>query len=139
MTRVSNPSAELSLSLASLWTEYSGTRPSDAHTEIRGNVVTCTLVDAVANFNQTMIAPQIHETVAGVGKLTEAAYKHEAVAAVVKVTGQRVASFISSHDRETDVATERFTLEPSLARGAPRASRAASGPEPPPRRAGTSA
>jgi uncharacterized protein YbcI len=137
MTQLSNPSAELSLSLASLWTEYSGTRPSDAHTEIRGNVVTCTLVDAVANFNQTMIAPQIHDTVAGVGKLTESAYKHEAVAAVVRVTGQRVASFISSHDRETDVATERFTLEPSLARGAPpRASRAASGPEPPARRAG---
>jgi hypothetical protein len=35
------------------------------------------------------------------------------------VTRQRVASFVSSHDRDTDVATEVFTLEPSLRRGAP--------------------
>jgi hypothetical protein len=55
----------------------------------------------------------------GVGKLTPAAYKREAVAAVVRVTRQRVASFVSSHDRETDIATEVFTLEPSLSRGAP--------------------
>jgi hypothetical protein len=37
----------------------------------------------------------------------------------VKLTRQRVASFVSSHDRDTDVATEVFTLEPSLSRGAP--------------------
>jgi hypothetical protein len=36
-----------------------------------------------------------------------------------EVTRQRVASFVSSHDRDTDVATEVFTLEPSLRRGAP--------------------
>lgn len=46
-------------------------------------------------------------------------HKREAVAAVVRVTRQRVVSFASSHDRDTDVATEIFTLEPSLRQGAP--------------------
>jgi hypothetical protein len=92
-------SAELTKSLTSLRTRYGDKPPIDGRTEIRGNVVTC--------------------TVSGVGKLTPAAYKREAVAAVVRLTRQRVASVASSHDRGTDVATEVFTLEPSLSRGAP--------------------
>jgi hypothetical protein len=140
--------AELTEALVSLWTRYAGKRPTDARTEIRGNVVTCVLVDAVAAYNRSMIAPRTRDTVAGVGKQTAAAYKQkpaaaykrEAVAAVVRLTRQRVASFVSSHDRDTDVATEVFTLEPSLSRGAPRADRrppGASGLPPPPVRAGT--
>jgi uncharacterized protein YbcI len=115
--------AELTRSLVSLWTQYAGKRPTNARTDVRGNVVTCVLADAVGDFNQSMVAPQTGDTVRGVGKLTRAAYKREAVAAVVRVTRQRVASFVSSHDRDTDVATEVFTLEPSLTRGAPRAER----------------
>ena len=138
MTLYPTLSAELTESLASLWTQYAGKRPSDGRTEIRGNVVTCALADAVGDFNQSMIAPQEGDTVRGVGKLTPAAYKRDAVAAVVRVTRQRVASFLSSHDRDTDVATEIFTLEPSLSRGRPPAERRLGQVLlPPPRRAGT--
>lgn len=111
---------EITKSLVSLWTHYAGKAPTRAQTEIRGNVVTCVLVDAVGDFNKSMIAPQTADTVRGEGKLTAAAYKRDAVTAVVRATRQRVESFLSSHDRATDVATEVFTLEPSLTRGAPR-------------------
>lgn len=111
--------AEITTSLVSLWTRYAGTAPTTARTEIRGNVVTCMLVDAVGDYNRSMGGSQTRDAVAGIGKLTPAAYKREAVAAVVRVTRQRVVSFVSSHDRDTDVATEVFTLEPSLGRGAP--------------------
>jgi uncharacterized protein YbcI len=111
--------AEITRSIASLWTQYAGTPPTNARTEIRGNVVTCVLVDAVADYNRSLTAPQARDTVQGEGKLTHAAYKRDAVAAVVGVTRQRVTRFLSSHDRDTDVATEVFTLEPSLKRGAP--------------------
>jgi uncharacterized protein YbcI len=139
MTRPSNRSTELTRSLTSLWTEYSGECPGDAHTEIRGDVVTCTLVNAVGPFEHNMIAPQDHDTVRGIGKLTPAAYRQEAVAAVVRVMRQRVASFVSSHDRDTDVATEVFTLEPAHSRGAPPEDIPAASLSPPPaRRAGLS-
>ena len=102
-------SADLTKSFVSLWTQYAGKPPTDARTEIRGNVVTCVLADGVGDFNRSMIASQAHDTVGGVGELTAAAYKRDAVAAVVRATRQRVASFVSSHDRDTDVATEVFT------------------------------
>jgi uncharacterized protein YbcI len=111
--------AELTEALVSLWTQYAGKPPSRARTEIRGNVVTCVLVDAVGDYDRSMIGRQAGDTVRGVGKLTAAAYKRDAVEAVVRLTRQRVSSFVSSHDRDTDVATEVFTLEPSFNRGAP--------------------
>ncbi len=113
-------SARIGGALGSLWSEYAEDRPSEVRTEIRGNVVTCRLIDAVGVFNRSMIGPQTHDTVRGVGKLTPADYKRDAVAAVVRLTRQRVTSFVSSHDRDTDVATEIFTLEPSLQKGRPR-------------------
>ena len=126
-------SAELTQSFVSLWTQYAGKPPTDARTEIRGNVVTCVLADGVGDFNRSMLASQAHDTVDGVGELTAAAYKRDAVAAVVRATRQRVASFVSSHDRDTDVATEIFTLEPSFGRGAPRFGRGAPRAESDPR------
>jgi uncharacterized protein YbcI len=115
--------AQIAEALASLWTKYAGKRPRSARVDVRGNVVTCTLVDAVADFERSVIPPQSHDPVRGVGKLTHEGYRREAVAAIVRLTRQRVLSFMSSHDWETDVATEIFTLEPSLSRGAPRAER----------------
>ena len=134
MTHFPRLSADVSKSLTSLWTRYAGTAPTGARTEIRGNVLTCVLADGVGDFNRAMIAPQTHDTGRGVGRLTATTYKREAVAAVTKLTRQRVASFVSSHDRDTNVATEVFTLEPSFGRGSPRVPRrSASGSLPPPR------
>lgn len=110
--------AEITKALRSLWTRYAGAPPARARTEIRGNVVTCVLVDAVDDFNRSMIAPDPHDPIRS-DRLTPARYKSEAIAAVVKLTRQRVTSLLSSHDVDTDVATEVFTLEPSLGRGAP--------------------
>jgi uncharacterized protein YbcI len=120
MTALPTLSTELTESLSSIWTRYAGRRPINGRTEIRGNVVTCQLIDAVGAFNRSMISPQARDSVRGAGKPTMADYKRDAVAAVVGVTRQRVMSLVSSHDRDTDVATEVFTLEPSLGKGRPR-------------------
>src|SRR5687767_12591276 len=104
-SRTAGPSTvmpgEITKSFASLWTRYAGVEPSDVRTELRGDTLTCVLVNAVGAFEgRTTTEPAL------------AGYKREAVATVVRLTRQRVASFVSSHDRRTDVATEVFTLEP---------------------------
>jgi hypothetical protein len=112
--------AELTESIVSVWTQYIGSPPSSARTEIRGNVVTCVLAGAVGDYNRNVIDPPNEDAVRGGGEFTPAAYKRDAIAAVVRLTHQSVAAFLSSHDRETDVARETFILEASLNRGAPR-------------------
>jgi hypothetical protein len=113
-------SSRISLAFRALWTEYADEPPSKVRTEINGNVVTCRLIDSVGAFNRAMVAPRTRDPIRGTAKLTSAGYKRDAVAAIVRLTQQRVASLISSHDQDTDVATEVFTLEPSLQMGRPR-------------------
>jgi hypothetical protein len=98
-------------SLASLWRRYANGPPSDVRTGLRGDVVTCVLVDAVGSFESGLHSPSAQAGLGGAGAAL-ARYRAEAVDAIVRITGQRVSSFVSSHDRETDVATEIFTLEP---------------------------
>jgi hypothetical protein len=106
--------------LVALWVDHAGVSPTDAHTDIDGNTVTCVMVDGVSDFNiatdRTLDGYKPH----GVAT-TLADYKREAVSEITRVTHQRVTSFLSSHDPDTDVATETFTLEASLRQGAPRA------------------
>jgi hypothetical protein len=104
--------AEITRSLGLLWTRYAGAPPSDVRTELRGNVVTCVLVNAVHCFERNTAAPCDEGHLDGTA-LTLDRYKTEAVGSIVRLTRQRVASFRSSHDRDTDVATEIFELEPS--------------------------
>ena len=103
---------EITRSLTSLWTRYSGVQPSDVRTEIRGDVVTCVLADAVEAFESHTTDRGSPDVTRGTADQTLAGYKLEAVETVVRLTRQRVASFLSSHDRDTNVATEIFTLEP---------------------------
>jgi hypothetical protein len=103
---------EITRSFTSLWTRYAGIEPSDVRTELRGDIVTCVLIDAVDAFDRRTTAPRPRDVTRGQTNPTLAGYKREAVDTVVRLTRQRVTSFVSSHDRNTDVATEIFTLEP---------------------------
>jgi hypothetical protein len=67
-------------------------------------------VDAVGDFDANRITSRMPDA-AGADKFTSAAYKRDAQAAVMRLTRRRVTSFISSHDPDTDVATEVFKLE----------------------------
>jgi hypothetical protein len=104
--------ADLTQALVALWVEYAGVAPRDARTRIDGNTVTCVLVAEGASDPDDVKART----------LGRADYKLKAVSEVTRVTHQRVTSFSSSHDAVTDVATETFTLEPSLRQGASRGS-----------------
>jgi hypothetical protein len=105
-------STEINRSFGQLWSRYAGIAPSAVRTELRGDIVTCVMVDAVEAFEARTARspdgtdpPDIEPSLAG--------YKVEAVETITRLTRQRVSAFLSSHDLETDVATEIFELEPS--------------------------
>jgi uncharacterized protein YbcI len=103
--------AELSGSLASVWKQYTGERPTDTETQIRGNRVRCVLKDAVGMLDDSL-AGEAKEGDGG-RQLTESSFRRDSIAAVRRVARRRVVAFISDHDTETDVATEVFLLEAS--------------------------
>lgn len=119
MTDPQDIPAQLNDSLGSIWTSYAGHAPSDVHTVVEGNIVTCVLTDAVEDFDRSMQEPGTRRTAGGLGKPTSRNYKLEAVAAVVRLTGKRVAAFASSHDANTNIATEVFTLKPAATKHTP--------------------
>lgn len=110
---------QLNESLAAIWTAYSGEAPDEVRTVIEGNVVTCVLVGAVADFERNLAAAEPVRSSKDVGRPTVKGYKLEAVATVVRLTGKGVASFCSSYDAETDVATETFLLKPAATKKSP--------------------
>ena len=132
-------STQITKSLGLLWTRYAGTAPSAVRTELRGDVVTCVLVDAVGAFEKRTTPPSDGEDPSG-AKQSLAGYKDEAIETITRLTRQRVSAFLSSHDRDTDVATEVFELESSLRfRGLPVRrlhTRRSAETAPPPRAAG---
>lgn len=106
-------SLDITENMVALWTRYAGRGPTSAYTGIRGNTVTTSLVDAVANFERRIPMPKSESGKA----MTLESYKREAVAMVGRLTHQRVASLVSTHDKQTDIATEVFQLEESLVNG----------------------
>jgi hypothetical protein len=106
-------STQITRSFGQLWSRYAGIAPSAVRTELRGDVVTCVIVDAVEAFT-TRTAASRDEIDPADTKWSVEGYKAEAVEAITRLTRQRVSTFLSSHDRDTNVATEIFELEPSL-------------------------
>jgi len=102
----SSSTTRISEAVGLVWGKYSGSRPRSIRTEMHGDVVICRLLDAVCSFNAALAAPGSY-----LMRPTLADYKRDVIAAVVGVTRQRVAGLESSHDKDTDVATEVFTLE----------------------------
>jgi uncharacterized protein YbcI len=105
---------EITDALVAVWIRYAGRSPRDARTEIRDNVVTCVMIDAVDEYDSGLSAAEKRSAVSGASKLTDASYKSEAAARVADLMGRPVTSLISSHDHDTNAATETFTLERQL-------------------------
>jgi uncharacterized protein YbcI len=106
--------AEITDALVAIWVRYAGTPPATARTAIRDNVVTCVLIDGVSDFDSGLVASDEESAGSSDSRLTDATYKSEAAATVAGLMGRPVTSLISSHDLDTNAATETFTLERRL-------------------------
>lgn len=109
--------AQISQSLELVWTRHSGRRPRAVETAIRGNVVICDVRGGAVEFSEGMLEPAASTPPESAEDDGASSYSTDAVAVVGRLTRQRVRLLASTLDREADVATERFVLEPSLLNG----------------------
>jgi hypothetical protein len=103
---------QITVAISAILAEYSGgAEPTEARTVIRGSIVTTSMTDVVGALEASLDKSQPEDGIEGVDSHTRAGYERAVIAAVGELTDQRVTAFTSTHDRESDVAVERFSLE----------------------------
>ncbi len=102
---------EISSSLASLWNNYSGSRPSEVSTTIRDAKVRCRLEGGVHDFDAALELAETQDIGIGERRLTMYTFRREAMEAVSRITHRRVLAFVSNHDSDANVATEVFIID----------------------------
>ena len=103
---------QITLAISAILADYAGgAEPTEARTVIRGNVVTTSMTDVVAALEANLNKEQPENGIEGVNSRTKAGYERAVIAAVNDLTDARVTALTSTHDRESDVAVERFSLD----------------------------
>ena len=103
---------QITLAISAILADYSGgAEPTEARTVIRGNVVTTSMTDVVKALEANLGKEQPEHGIEGINSRTKAGYERAVISVVGELTDQRVTALTSTHDRESDVAVERFSLE----------------------------
>ncbi len=111
----SDLSNEIGRSVGAVWQRHGGGRPSSITTEFKGDVVTCTLHDAVST-----IGVAVEGEDDGADQKDDDGpprspnsnrYRNEAMAAMRRLTGRKVLGFIPKRNAKTDAATDVYVLE----------------------------
>ncbi len=96
---------EVTSSMAGVWKRFTDQRPTGASTEIKGNVVRCSIPGSVGSFATAS---------AGSGEDEQdrlRSYRRAATSAVSRSTHCRVVGMITQRDEDTDVTCEIFVLD----------------------------
>ena len=99
--------------MIALHVRYHGREPATARTQMLGDdMLACLLGDVYTDVEKTMIELQrkamVHETRSAFQQATERRF----IADVERLTGRRVANFMSTHHVGPDLELELFILEP---------------------------
>ena len=98
--------------MVALHERYHGRKPASARTQMMGeDMLACLLGDVYTDVEKTMIELQrqglVHET----RSMFQQAMEHRFIAIVERLTGRRVAQFISTHHVGPDLELELFLFK----------------------------
>ena len=105
--------AAITQAMVALHVRYHGRAPATARSSMLGeDMLACLLGDVYTDVEKTMIELQrkalVHET----RSTFQQAMERRFIAAVERLTGRRVAQFMSTHHVGPDLELELFVLEP---------------------------
>jgi uncharacterized protein YbcI len=111
---VGEPALEaINEAMVALHERYHGRRPRTARTQMMGDdMLACLLGDVYTDVEKTMIELQRQALVHETRSAFQQAMERRFIADVERLTGRRVAQFISTHHVGPDLELELFILEP---------------------------
>jgi len=105
--------AAVNAAMVALHLRYHGREPATSRTRMLGpDMLACMLGDVYTDVEKTMIELQRQALVHETRSAFQHAMQHRFISAVERLTGRRVAQFISSHGVGPDLEIELFVLEP---------------------------
>ena len=98
--------------MVALHLRYHGREPGTSRTQLLGpDMLACLMGDVYTDVEKTMIELQRHALVHETRSAFQQAMERRFVSAVERLTGRRVAQFISTHSVGPDLEIELFVLE----------------------------
>jgi uncharacterized protein YbcI len=110
-------SAEISNAIVALMADYTGRGPSQSQTYVHQNLIVCILHDGLTKGERSLVADGKEDAVLQMRHTYQGTMRSELITVVERLTGRKVAAFMSDNHVNPDVAVETFVLE--LLDGAP--------------------
>ena len=105
--------AAITEAMVALHVRYHGRAPATARTTmLDADMLACLLGDVYTDIEKTMIELQRKAVVHETRSMFQQAMEHRFIEAVERLTGRRVAQFMSTHHVGPDLELELFVLEP---------------------------
>jgi uncharacterized protein YbcI len=102
----------ISNGVVSLFAEYLGRGPTRARTSFGRDLVTVVLEETLTKAERRLVEEGENDAVINTRRTFQRAMREDLVAEIERLTGRRVAAFLSDQSVEPDVAVETFVLEP---------------------------
>lgn len=104
-------SAAISNAIVALMAEYTGRGPSQSRTYVHENAIICILHDGLTKGERSLVADGKEDAVLQIRHTFQGTMRKELIAVVERLTGRKVAAFMSDNHVDPDVAVETFVLE----------------------------
>jgi uncharacterized protein YbcI len=104
-------SAALSNAIVALMAEYTGRGPTQSKTYVNENLITCIMHDSLTKGESSLVMDGKEDAVLEMRRTYQATMRPELIAIVERLTGRKVAAFMSANHVDPDVAVETFVLE----------------------------
>ena len=101
-----------------LFSEHAGRGPTRARAYVQDDIINVVLRDTLTRGEQGLVQEGHSQQVLEMRRLYQDTMRADAISGVEKLTGRRVAAFLSSNHIDPDVAVETFLLEPRSGRPA---------------------
>jgi uncharacterized protein YbcI len=104
-------SAALANAIVALMAEYTGRGAPKSRCYVHENLVVCVLHDSLTKGEVSLVTDGKEEAVLSIRRTYQESMRPELIAIVERLTGRKVAAFMSSNHVNPDVAIESFVLE----------------------------